>query len=140
MQSSSAWAVGSPRATIALCACATTMPSRNTAAPTGTSPADAARRASSSAAVMPSISGGEVGRLGPFPLPPSPAFSGGLRTRRFGRRRSGDPLERQVRAVLRAVHPHPVAFRVLAFEHGQRTRVLRSEEHTSELQSPYDIV
>src|SRR6266571_7575307 len=135
MQSSSAWAVGSPRATVALCACATTMPSRNTAAPTGTSPADAARRASSSAAVMPSISEAEVGRLGPFPLPPSPAFSRSLRTRRFWRRARRNALERQVGPVLRAVHPHTVPFPVLSLEHGERERVLQ-EPLDGALQGP----
>src|SRR6266702_3645155 len=79
--SSSAWAVGSRRETDSLWARATTTPSRNTAAPTGTSPADAARRASSSAAAMPARSAAD-----------------GLGTHRLGGRRR-DALERQVGPV-----------------------------------------
>src|SRR5881628_2887490 len=123
MASSSACAVGSRRVTVSLCARASDWPFRNTAAPTGTSPADAARRASSSAAVMPSISAGGTGRLGPFPLPPSPAFSRTLRTCRLGCP-GGDALKGDVHPVLRAVHPHPIPFHVLPLEHREGQRVL----------------
>src|SRR5438132_846907 len=120
--SSSAWAVGSRRATVALCARATTTPSRNTTAPTGTSPLDAAFRASSSAAAMPTWWSGDAG-LGRFPLSPSP-FPALLCTRGLGHS-PGDTLEGEVTAVLRPVDPDAVALRVLALEHRQRERVLQ---------------
>src|SRR3989454_6101832 len=104
--SSSAWAVGSRRETDSLWVRATTTPSRNTAAPTGTSPADAARRASSSAAAMPARSAAD-----------------GLGTHRLGGRRR-DALERQVGPVLGPLDPNSVPLGVLAFEHGERERVL----------------
>src|SRR5437867_4441177 len=104
--SSSAWAVGSRRETDSLWVRATTTPSRNTAAPTGTSPAHAARRASSSAAAMPARSAAD-----------------GLGTHRLGGRRR-DALERQVGPVLGPLDPHPVPLGVLAFGHGERERVL----------------
>src|SRR5437870_1460347 len=131
--SSSAWAVGSRRVTLSLCARTTTVSPRTTAAPTGTSPLDAALRASSSAAAIPVASRGATGggRLVPLPAPCSLP----LRTRRLGRRPGRDPLEREMVSVFRPVHPHRVAFRVLPFEHGHGERVLeqsldgpRSEE------------
>src|SRR5437867_2394561 len=106
--SSSAWAVGSRRETDSLWVRATTTPSRNTAAPTGTSPAHAARRASSSAAAMPARSAAD-----------------GLGTHRLGGRRR-DALERQVGPVLGPLDPNSVPLGVLAFEHGERERVLES--------------
>src|SRR5207253_4633072 len=122
--SSSAWAVGSRRVTLSLCAQTTTVSPRNTAAPTGTSPLDAARRASSSAAAMPARSAGEAGEAGGgrFPLPASrlPA----LRTRRLGCRAARDPLERQMVPVFRPVNPDRVAFGVPPFEQGHGERIL----------------
>src|SRR5690348_9180244 len=113
----SAWAVGSARTMDSLCARATTTPSRNTAAPTGTSPVDAARRASSSAATMPARSCEGIGRYGPFSFPPSPAFSRVLRTRRLGHS-AGDALEREATAVLRSIHSHSVPLDVFPLEDG----------------------
>src|SRR5437588_5071220 len=120
--SSSAWAVGSRRATVSLCARATTTPSRNSAAPTGTSPLDAAVRACSSAASIPSRSEAATGRPR-IPLPASriPAFLG---TRGLGHS-PGDALEGEVTAVLRPVDPDAVSLRVFALEHRQRERVLQ---------------
>src|SRR6267378_4218609 len=84
---------------------------------------DAARRASSSAAAMPATSGGATGgdRLVLLPAARSPR----LGTRRLGRRPRRSPLERQMVAVFRPVHPHRVAFRVLPFEYGQGQRILQ---------------
>src|SRR5438477_12297300 len=119
--SSSAWAVGSRRATVSLCARATMTPSRSTTAPTGTSPVDAARRASSSAAAIPGPSAVEAGRRFPFPVSRVPAF---LCTRRFGRRR-GHALEAERIAVFRPLHADSVTFGELPLEHGERERVLQ---------------
>src|SRR5205814_896085 len=120
--SSSAWAVGSRRATVSLCARATMTPSRSTTAPTGTSPVDAARRASSSAAAIPGPSAVAAGRgRFPLPAPPVPAFLG---TRRCGRRR-GQALEAERIAVFCPLHADPVAFGELPLEHGERERVLQ---------------
>src|SRR5258708_7407767 len=120
--SSSAWAVGSRGAPVALWARATIPPSRATAAPTGTSPAAAAARASASAASRPTRSAGLRGgarRPVPGPAPGAP----GSGTRGFGRP-GADPLEAQMRAVLGAVDAHAVPFGVLPLEHRQRERVL----------------
>src|SRR5256885_4856084 len=121
--SSSAWAVGSRRVTLSLCARTMSVSPRNTAAPTGTSPMDAARRASSSAASIPSRSVAATGRPR-IPLPASgiPAF---LRTRRLGSRSASDPVERQMVAVLGPIHPDGVALRVLPFQHGHGQWVLQ---------------
>src|SRR5437763_15800912 len=96
-------------------------PSRSTTAPTGTSPVDAARRASSSAAAIPGPSAMEAGR-GRFPFPVSrvPAF---LCTRRFGRRRR-HALEGAGVAVFRSAHADAAALDKLPLEPGERDRRL----------------
>src|SRR5207249_4134191 len=105
MASNSAWAVGSLRATVALYALETTTPSRVTTAPTGTSSSSIASLAWASAASIPARSG----------------WSGTSRFRR-ARRHS---LEAERIAVLRPVHPYPVAFGELPLEHGERQRILQ---------------
>src|SRR5690349_5485454 len=82
-------------------------PSREMTAPTGTSPAAAARSARRSAAAIPAWSCGDRSGM-----------------RRRGLRLRGDPLERERGAVFGAVDLHAVALRVTAFEHRQRQRVL----------------
>src|SRR5947208_167581 len=105
MASNSAWAVGSLRATVVLCALETTTPSRVTTAPTGTSSSSIASLAWASAASIPARSG----------------WSGTSRFRR-ARRHS---LEAERIAVLRPVHPYPVAFGELPLEHGERQWILQ---------------
>src|SRR5713226_892289 len=97
-------------------------PSRITAAPTGTSPAAAARRPSSRAAAMPARSTGPSGgdAFGAVPVP-CPARLG---THRFASRAGWYALEREMLAVLGPAHPHQIPFGVLPFEDREGERVL----------------
>src|SRR5689334_4650051 len=119
--SNSAWAVGSARTTEWLCTRASTTPSRNTAEHTGTSPADAAGRASSSAAAMPARSIGGTGGDRRVPLPAPRSLP--LGTRRLGHS-AGDALEREATAVLRSINSHPVPLGVFPLEDGECQRIL----------------
>src|SRR5258706_14664597 len=76
-------------------------------APTGTSPAAAARSARRSAAAIPAWSWGDASGM-----------------RRRGLRLRGNPLERDGHTVLGAVDLHAVALGVTAPEHRQRQWVL----------------
>src|SRR5437773_1320620 len=122
MARSSAWAVGSLRATVSLCALETTTPSRIITAPTGTSSRAYPRRASSSAASIPP--GSTEDGVGPARAPKPEPRAPPLGTRRFGCR-CRHALERERITVLRPVHADPVAFRELPLEHGERERVLQ---------------
>src|SRR5512143_4378401 len=97
-----------------------TLPSRTTTAPTGTSPRLWARRASRSAAAMPSRSPGGMGGL--VPRPPSPVPVSG--TNCLSRASRRHPLEPERRPLLRTVHLDGVPFAVLALQHRHGERVL----------------
>src|SRR5204862_7249332 len=101
------WAgrVGSLRGTVAWCAREAMTRSRVATAPTGTSSSSSASLAWASAASIPARSG----------------WSGTSRFRR-ARRHS---LEAERIAVLRPVHPYPVAFGELPLEHGERQWILQ---------------
>src|SRR5437660_12840130 len=76
-------------------------------APTGTSPAAAARSARRSAAAMPAWSWGDASGM-----------------RRRGLRLRGNPLEGERHAVFGTVDLHAIAFGVTALEHRERQWVL----------------
>src|SRR5438094_6748579 len=58
----------------------------------------------------------------------------------FPTRRSSDLFRRTTYLVERIKEPHAHLIAVRFVLHGPRGRRYRSEEHTSELQSPYDLV